>query len=63
MITQKEIFEHNTRFDVPPVTIDKDWVLGHVLNAVYEHPVLTGKLIFKGGTCLKKCYFSSYSGA
>jgi len=43
---------------VPPDTVDKDYVLGHFLaafNAYYEN-----QIIFKGGTCLRKCYFPGY---
>ena len=40
--------------------IDKDWVLGHFLNAMYELKDVSEKFVFKGGTCLKKCYFQDY---
>jgi len=41
-------------------TIDKDWALGHFIDAVFSIPELRQKLIFKGGTCLKKCYIPDY---
>ena len=41
-------------------TIDKDWVLGHLLNAFYSIGNNKENFIFKGGTCLKKCYFENY---
>jgi predicted nucleotidyltransferase component of viral defense system len=40
-------------------TIEKDYVLGWVLFAIAQHPELSA-WIFKGGTCLKKCYFDTY---
>jgi predicted nucleotidyltransferase component of viral defense system len=40
-------------------TIEKDYVLGWVLFGIGEHPDLN-QWIFKGGTCLKKCYFDTY---
>ena len=40
--------------------IDKDWVLGHFLNAMYELKDVNENFVFKGGTCLKKCYFRDY---
>lgn len=60
MILQKEIFQHRNKFGVPPTTIDKDWVLGHFLNAMYSFSEISENFIFKGGTCLKKCYFTNY---
>jgi predicted nucleotidyltransferase component of viral defense system len=60
MILQKEILTYRNKFGVPPSTIDKDWVLGHVLNAMYFYDDIKENLIFKGGTCLKKCYFENY---
>ncbi len=40
--------------------IDKDWILGHFLNAMFDFPDVKDNFIFKGGTCLKKCYFEDY---
>jgi len=60
MILQKEINENSVKFKVPPATIDKDWVLGHLLNGIVSFEELKNLLIFKGGTCLKKCFFENY---
>lgn len=43
-----------------PQSIEKDWILGHILNAVYLNPLLSKGLVFKGGTCLRKCWFKDY---
>jgi len=40
--------------------IEKDYVLGWVLAGIYNHDELGSEWIFKGGTCLKKCYFETY---
>ncbi|MDP3443576.1 MAG: nucleotidyl transferase AbiEii/AbiGii toxin family protein [Ignavibacteria bacterium] len=40
--------------------IEKDYALSWVLVGISEVPRLKQHLIFKGGTCLKKCYFGSY---
>lgn len=40
--------------------VEKDWVLGHFLDTVYNHTKWKNRLIFKGGTCLRKCYFPNY---
>jgi predicted nucleotidyltransferase component of viral defense system len=45
---------------VPSATIDKDWALGHLLNALYSFDDFSNNFIFKGGTCLRKCYYENY---
>ncbi len=60
MILQKEIITIAEQKGVLKSTIDKDWVLGHFLAAIYAEPQLRETLIFKGGTCLKKCWFPDY---
>ena len=37
--------------------IELDYALSWVLAAIGEYPSAKESLIFKGGTCLKKCYF------
>lgn len=60
MILQKEITTIATQKEVLKSTIDKDWALGHFLDAINSIPELRQTLIFKGGTCLKKCYIPDY---
>ncbi len=60
MIIQREIIEHSKKQEVPTSTIDKDWVLGHFLNAMFYFEPVKELFIFKGGTCLKKCYTENY---
>jgi predicted nucleotidyltransferase component of viral defense system len=40
--------------------IEKDYVLGWVLAGINHHINTQNSWIFKGGTCLKKCYFETY---
>jgi predicted nucleotidyltransferase component of viral defense system len=40
--------------------IEKDWVLGHVLNQIYANKIFSSSLLFKGGTSLRKCWFPNY---
>ena len=40
--------------------IDKDWMLGHFLNAMFTISGVSKNFVFKGGTCLKKIYFEDY---
>lgn len=58
MILQKEIREKALEWNVPPDTVDKDYVLGHFLSVFVEH--YKEALVFKGGTCLRKCYMEHY---
>ncbi|MEA3446967.1 MAG: nucleotidyl transferase AbiEii/AbiGii toxin family protein [Bacteroidota bacterium] len=60
MIKQKEIAEIANKKHVPKTTIDKDWVLGHFLNAMFSFPDVCENFVFKGGTCLHKCYIRDY---
>lgn len=58
MIVQREIIDRAKTWRVPPDTVDKDYVLGHFLSAFVAY--YGDALIFKGGTCLRKCYFENY---
>lgn len=60
MILQKEIASIAEQKGVPKTTIDKDWFLGHLLDAIYSFQICKDLFVFKGGTCLKKCYFPDY---
>ncbi len=60
MILKNEIREIAEAKGVPATTIDKDWVLGHFVKAIYSVDELCSKLAFKGGTCLHKCYIENY---
>lgn len=60
MILQKEISSVAALKNVVKSTIDKDWALGHFLDAIFTVPEIRGKLVFKGGTCLRKCYIPDY---
>src|SRR5690554_6846909 len=58
MILQKEVTQKAQEWEVPPDTVDKDYVLGHFLSVFVEH--YKNDLVFKGGTCLRKCYIENY---
>lgn len=40
--------------------IEKDYILSWVLAGIAANKKLQNKLVFKGGTALKKCYFGNY---
>lgn len=35
-------------------------LLGWILDGINAHEELSGSWVFKGGDCLKKCYFETY---
>ena len=60
MIQDAEIRQRAREAGVEPRTMELDFALGWALRAIAGHPYLAGRLIFKGGTCLRKCYFPDY---
>ena len=60
MIDKREILETASSLGLLPSVVEKDYVLGWLLAGIYKHPELTDAWVFKGGTCLKKCYFETY---
>jgi predicted nucleotidyltransferase component of viral defense system len=60
MIDRREILEAASSFSLLPNIVEKDYVLGWILAGIYAHEELAETWIFKGGTCLKKCYFETY---
>lgn len=59
MIPKAEILQYANNYELLPTTIHKDYVLGWLLCEISIHKELS-KWVFKGGTCLKKCYFETY---
>lgn len=45
---------------VEPRIVELDYALGWALRGIADHKSLSGRLVFKGGTCLRKCYFPGY---
>ena len=60
MIDRREILETATRMSLRPHVVEKDYVLGWMLAGIGAHPALSDNWLFKGGTCLKKCFFETY---
>lgn len=59
MIPKAEVLAIAEESGLLATTIEKDYALGWFLFGIAQHPEL-GRWIFKGGTCLKKCYFDTY---
>src|ERR1700747_3263345 len=60
MIAKQDILERAMEWQLRPDVVEKDYVLGWVLAAIAQHPETSEHWVFKGGTCLKKCYFETY---
>lgn len=60
MIDRAEIFSVANATGLQPQVVEKDYILGWLLAGIFRHPELRDGWIFKGGTCLKKCYFETY---
>lgn len=59
MIEKREIIDVARVLGLTPQVVEKDYVLGW-LRGIHKHPRLGTQWAFKGGTCLKKCYFETY---
>lgn len=60
MILKNEILLHSKQTSIAPNIIEKDYAIGWILMGIAHHKELCDNFVFKGGTCLKKCYFNSY---
>ena len=60
MITKQHILERAAEWRLRPDVVEKDYVLGWLLVGIAQHAELREHWVFKGGTCLKKCYFETY---
>lgn len=52
--------DFSREFGLNPNVVEKDYVLGWILDGISQQPQISTDWIFKGGTCLKKCYFETY---
>ena len=60
MIPKQELLKIATTTSLNPSIVEKDYVLGWMLAGIFNHNELAKSWVFKGGTCLKKCYFETY---
>jgi predicted nucleotidyltransferase component of viral defense system len=60
MIDRQEILEFAGEVGLEANVVEKDYVLGWMLAGIAQHPQTRDTWLFKGGTCLKKCYFETY---
>ena len=60
MIPQRELAGYGRSGSWTKAVIEKDYVLGWLLAGIAHHPELRPHWIFKGGTCLRKCYYETF---
>ena len=60
MIDRQELTEMARELSLSLPVVEKDYVLGWLLAGISANEVLAKHWVFKGGTCLKKCYFETY---
>jgi predicted nucleotidyltransferase component of viral defense system len=60
MIDRAEILAVAGELSLSPDVVEKDYVLGWLLACIFAHATLAPAWIFKGDTCLKKCFFETY---
>lgn len=56
MITEKEIEQKASEFGISPINVQKDYVYGWLLKAIFARPELAARLVLKGGQALRKAY-------
>ena len=60
MIGKQDILDRAAEWQLRPEVVEKDYILGWLLVVLGRHPDTSEHWLFKGGTCLKKCYFETY---
>ncbi len=60
MIPARELFDLRAEWSLDVGVIEKDYVLGWLLAGIANNADLAGTWVFKGGTCLRKCYYETY---
>ncbi len=59
MITKQDITSLASTLQLLPTTVEKDYILSWILYGISQNAKIS-EWFFKGGTCLKKCYFETY---
>jgi predicted nucleotidyltransferase component of viral defense system len=60
VIKSAELLQLAANLGLTPAVVEKDYVLGWLLAGIRANAELADHWVFKGGTCLKKCYFETY---
>jgi predicted nucleotidyltransferase component of viral defense system len=60
VIPRRELEQLRSEWSLDLAVIEKDYVLGWLLAGIAQHPQLGPGWVFKGGTCLRKCYYETF---
>jgi hypothetical protein len=60
MIGKPEIIRIAGQLNLNPHIVEKDYALGWLLAGIFTNKRIADSWVFKGGTCLKKCFFETY---
>lgn len=60
MIDKQELADLARELSLELKVVEKDYVLGWLLAGISSREALARHWVFKGGTCLKKCWFETY---
>ena len=60
MISKRELERLSSEWGIRLDVIEKDYALGWLLAGIAQHPELSNTWVFKGGTCLRKCYYETF---
>src|SRR3989304_169739 len=60
MISKQEILDRATQWQLQPQVVEKHYVLGWLMACIRKYPETSKHWVFKGGTCIKKCYLETY---
>jgi len=60
MIGKAELVRIAGQLNLSPHVVEEDYALGWLLAGIFAHDKIADSGVFKGGTCLKKCFFETY---
>jgi len=60
MISKEEVIRIAGQLKLNPHVVEKDYALGWLLAGIFANDKIADSWVFKGGTCLKKCFFETY---
>ena len=60
MISDKEIDAKKEEFELRPLDVQKDYVYGWLLKALFQRQALASHLVLKGGNALRKGYLPGH---
>jgi len=60
VIRKQDILARAAEWGLRADIVEKDYALGWLLAAIARHPETARSWVFKGGTCLKKCFIETY---